>query len=129
MFSHMLRLVQKVKQKELKNMKTFDLLLKQTNEDKVIEMMQHIESLIYNEIVDIDAITKWYEIEQATLENREIKQIEYEPTSVPQMMINDLNFDRAVKQKIYNMTETLFFNMESKDFDKWVMDLEVLKTL
>lgn len=110
-------------------MKTFDLLLEQTNEDKVVEMMQHIESLIYNEIVEIDAITKWYEIEQATLENREIKQIEYEPTPVPQMMIDDLNFDKAVKQKIYNMTETLFFNMESKDFDKWVMDLEVLKTL
>lgn len=110
-------------------MKTFDLLLEQTNEDKVVEMMHHVESLIYNEIVEIDAITKWYEIEQATLEGREIKQIDYEPTTVPQMMIDDLNFDKAVKQKVYNMTETLFFEMDSKQFNFWVMDLEVLKTL
>lgn len=110
-------------------MKTFDLLLEQTNEDKVVEMMHHVESLIYNEIVDIDAITKWYEIEQATLEGREIKQIDYEPTPIPQMMIDDLNFDKAVKQKVYNMTETLFFEMDSEQFNFWVMDLGVLKTL
>lgn len=109
-------------------MKTIDKLLEKTNydEDLVADIMLEIETLMYNEIVDIDAVTKWYEIEQATKEGREIQYIDYEPTDVPKMMIEDLNFDKAVRRKCEQMTSTVFNEMESETFNKWVFDIEIL---
>lgn len=109
-------------------MKTIDRMLELTNnnDDVVSETMLIVEDMIYSEILDIDAITKWYEIEQATKEKRSINFIEYEPTEVPQMIINDLNFDKAVKRKVKQITNLFFEEMESETFNKWVFDLDIL---
>ena len=109
-------------------MKTMDKFLELTNydDDLVADIMLEVETLIYDEILDIDAITKWYEIEQATKEGREIQYIAYEPTDVPKMIIEDLNFDKAVRRKCEQMTTTIFDEMESETFNKWVFDISIL---
>lgn len=107
-------------------MKTFDYLIENYSEDQVADAMNYIEDLIYSEVVDIDAITKWDEIHRALKENREIRQIEYEKTIVPQLIIDNLNFDKAVKRKITSITETIFFEMEIEQFGFWVIDIEIM---
>ena len=65
-------------------------------------------------------------IEQATKEGREIQYIDYEPTDVPKMIVEDLNFDKAVRRKCEQMTTTIFDEMESETFNKWVFDISIL---
>lgn len=107
-------------------MKTFDYLIENYSEDQVADAMNYIENLIYSEVLDIDAITKWDEIHRALKENREIRQIDYEKTIVPQMMIDDLNFDKAVRRKINTITETIFFEMDIEQFEIWVFNKEIM---
>lgn len=108
-------------------MKTIDKILELTDSENVTaDAMLLIEEMIYDEVLDIDAITKWYEIEQGVKENRKIQYIEYEPTSVPKRMIEDLNFDKAVRKKAEQMTNLFFEQMESEQFNKWVYDIEIL---
>lgn len=109
-------------------MKLVDKMLEQTNEDDniVANAMIYIERLIFSEIVDIDAITKWEEFNAAIKENREIRFINYEKTEVPSLVVSDLNFSKAVERKAEQIAQTIFFEMETSDFEKWVMDLKLL---
>lgn len=112
-------------------MKVFDKVLEMTNQNEEVtsETMLYIEDLIFNEIVDVDAITKWTEIEDALNNNRPIQKIEYEKTDVPQMVIDNLDFQKAVKKKSEQITDVIFFKMESETFEEWIMDIDYLVDL
>ena len=107
-------------------MKTFEFLLQNNDEETITNAMLVVEEMIFSEIVNIDAITKWAEIDNATKEGRKIEFIPYEKTRVPQMIIDDLNFEKAVKKKVEKMTELFFFEMELETFEYWVMPIEQL---
>ena len=107
-------------------MKTFDFLLQNNDEEIITNGMLLVEEMIFSEILNIDAITKWAEIDNATKENRAIEFIPYERTNVPEMIVDDLNFEKAVKKKVEKMTELFFFEMELETFEYWVMPKEQL---
>lgn len=107
-------------------MKTFETLLQNNDEETITNAMLVVEEMIFSEILEIDAITKWAEIDNATKENRTIEFVPYEKTRVPQMIIDDLNFEKAVKKKVEKMTELFFFEMEFSTFEYWVMPKEQL---
>ena len=109
-------------------MKLFDKMLELTesNDDLISEAMLITEKYIYSEILDIDAITKWEEIFRATKEGRKIEFVPYKKTDVPQMIVNDLNFDKAVQRKCEIITTELFENMEHETFNFHVMNIDTL---
>lgn len=107
-------------------MKTFDFLLQNNDEEIITNGMLLVEEMIFSEILNIDAITKWAEIDNATKEGRKIEFIPYEKTRVPEMIVDDLNFEKAVKKKVEKMTELFFFEMELETFEYWVMPKEQL---
>ena len=109
-------------------MKMFDKMLELTkgNEDLIAEAMLVTENYIYSEILDIDAVTKWEEIFRATKEGRKIEFVPYEKTEVPRMIVDDLNFDKAVQRKCEIITTELFENMDHKTFDYHVMNIDTL---
>lgn len=109
-------------------MKVFDKVFELTgnNEDLTAEAMLIVEQNIFSEISDIDAITKWEEIYRATKEQRNIEFIDYVKTDVPQMIIDDVNFQKAVERKSEIISTEIFENMEEETFEKWVMSFETL---
>lgn len=109
-------------------MKLFDKIMDITenDEDMVANAMLVLENNIYSEIIDIDAITKWEEIYRATKEQREIEFIPYIKTDVPQMIVDDVNFQKAVERKSEIISTEIFENMEVETFEKHIMHLELL---
>lgn len=109
-------------------MKVFDKVFELTgnNEDLTAEAILILEQNIFSEISDIDAITKWEEIYRATKEQRNIEFIDYVKTDVPQMIIDDVNFQKAVERKGEIISTEIFENMEEETFEKWVMSFETL---
>lgn len=89
-------------------MKTFDFLLQNNDEEIITNGMLLVEEMIFSEILNIDAITKWAEIDNATKGNRAIEFIPYERTNVPEMIVDDLNFEKAVKKKSWENDGIIF---------------------
>lgn len=106
----------------------FVTLLEKTNydDDIVSDIMIMVEEMIISEILEIDAIMKWEEINQALNEDRTIRQVDHEPTDVPQMMLKDKNFEMAVERKASQITDNIFDKMTVEQFNHWIKDIDLI---
>lgn len=104
-------------------MKYIDYLLENETEDKVNEVMDNLEEKIFFETVEYDAIMKWVEIANASVEGREIKQVN-ESTGLNKKIIEDetLAMETAAKRKINDIATDIVFNITVADYSKYVSE-------
>lgn len=105
-------------------MKYIDYLLENETEDKVNEVMDSLEEKIFFETVEYDAIMKWVEIANASVEGRTIKQVS-ESTGLNKKIIEDetLSMEAAAKRKINDIATDIVFNITVEDYDKYVNEV------
>lgn len=105
-------------------MKYIDYLLENETEDKVNEVMDNLEEKIFFETVEYDAIMKWVEIANASVEGRTIKHIS-ESTGLNKKIIEDetLSMETAAKRKINDIATDIILNISVEDYDKYVMEV------
>lgn len=104
-------------------MKYIDYLLENETEDKVDEVMDNLEEKIFFETVEYDALMKWIEIANASVEGRTIKHVS-SSTGLNKMIANDetLSMETAVKRKISDIVTDIVFNISVEDYDKYVIE-------
>lgn len=105
-------------------MKYIDYLLENGTEDEANKVMDNLEEKIFFETVEYDAILKWIEIADASVEGRTIKQVN-EGTGLDKKIIEDetLAMEKAAKRKINDIATDIIFNITVEDYDKYVSEV------
>lgn len=110
----------------MKAYEKFTELEKLRGKDLSTNAMKFMEKMIYDEIVNLDAICKWAELDNSVMENRKPENVEMETTDLPEEIRNSAYAEKEIKHQIEEMASGFFFKLDLEDFEKWIMPIEQL---
>ena len=110
----------------MKAYEKFTELEKQSGKELFANAMEVMEKMIFDEIVNLDAICKWAELDNSVMENRKPENIEMETTDLPEEIRSSAYAYKETKRQIKEMASGFIFKLDLEDFEKWVMPIEQL---